>query len=85
MRKWILGFAIVLFGVLTWFLLIRPYDFTVSFKANTLPEIVNQSVKVFFHNDSESNGGVISYTNVSEFHFSDNEALWGGIDFTGWT
>jgi effector-binding domain-containing protein len=47
MRKWILGFAFVLFGVLIWFLLIRPYDFTVSFKANTLPEIVNQSIKVW--------------------------------------
>jgi len=47
MRKWILGFAFVLFGVLIWFLFIRPYDFTVSFKANTLPEIVNQSLKVW--------------------------------------
>ncbi len=47
MRKLILGFALVLFGVLIWFLFIRPYDFTVSFKAKTLPEIVNQSVKVW--------------------------------------
>jgi effector-binding domain-containing protein len=47
MRKWILGFAFILFGVLIWFLFIRSYDFTVSFKAKTLPEIVNQSVKVW--------------------------------------
>jgi effector-binding domain-containing protein len=47
MRKWILGFALVLFGVLIWFLFIRTYDFSVSFKAKTLPEIVNQSLKVW--------------------------------------
>jgi effector-binding domain-containing protein len=47
MRKWILGFAFVFFGVIIWFLFIRPYDFTVSFTAKTLPEIVNQSVKVW--------------------------------------
>lgn len=47
MRKWILGFALVLFGVLIWFLFIRTYDFSVSFKAETLPEIVNQSLKVW--------------------------------------
>ncbi|MFT5238804.1 MAG: preprotein translocase subunit SecF, partial [Flavobacteriaceae bacterium] len=47
MRKWILGFTFVLFGILIWFLFIRSYDFTVSFKAKTLPEIVNQSVKVW--------------------------------------
>ena len=47
MRKWILGFALVFLGVLIWFLFIRSYDFTVSFKAKTLPEIVNQSVKVW--------------------------------------
>ncbi len=46
---------------------------------------LNQSASAVFHNDSLYNGGQISYTNVSEYKFSDNEALWGGIDFTGWT
>lgn len=47
MRKWILGFSFVLLAVLIWYLFIKPYDFSISFKAKTLPEIVNQSVKVW--------------------------------------
>jgi effector-binding domain-containing protein len=47
MQKWILGCTVVIIGVLTWFLFLKPYDFSVSFKAKTLPEIVNQSVKIW--------------------------------------
>jgi effector-binding domain-containing protein len=47
MRKWIFGFGFILLAVLIWYLFMKPYDFSVSFKAKTLPEIVNQSVKVW--------------------------------------
>ena len=47
MRKWIQGFGFIMLAVLIWYLFIKPYDFSVSFKAKTFPEIVNQSVKVW--------------------------------------
>ena len=47
MRKWILGLGFVLIAVIIWYLFIKPFDFSVSFKAKTLPEIINQSVKVW--------------------------------------
>jgi hypothetical protein len=46
---------------------------------------LNQSTSCTFNNDSMENGGIVSYTNVSSYHFSDNEALWTGIDYVGWT
>lgn len=45
---------------------------------------LNQSAGTIFNNDSLFNGGAISYTNVSEYRFGDNEALFTSIDFTGW-
>lgn len=45
---------------------------------------LNQSAKVLFNNDSLSNNGSISYTNVSEYIFNENEALYTAIDFVGW-
>jgi effector-binding domain-containing protein len=47
MRKWILGCAVLVIGVLSWYLFLKPDDFSVSFKAKTLPEIVVQSVKIW--------------------------------------
>ena len=42
-----------------------------------------------FVNDSEcidcNTSTPMSYANVSRWHFSDNEALWTGISYTGWT
>ncbi len=46
---------------------------------------LNQSAGALFVNDSADFGGEVSYTNVSRYYFSDNEALWTGIDYTGWT
>src|SRR6056297_3043478 len=46
---------------------------------------LNQSTGTTFVNDSIHNGGKVSYTNVSYYHWSDNEALWTGIDYCGWT
>jgi hypothetical protein len=47
--------------------------------------ILNQSTSTYFKNDSKQNNGVVSYSNVSAYSFSDNEALWTGIDYAGWT
>jgi hypothetical protein len=59
------------------------HEFDYRYAKYHLP--LNQSSSTHFNNDSEWNGGNISYTNVSRYSFSDNEALWTGIDFTGWT
>jgi len=47
MRKWILTVVFFLLGVLIWYFFFKPYAFSVSFKANALPAIVNQSVKLW--------------------------------------
>lgn len=55
MRKWILGCTVLLVGILIWYLFIKPDDFSVSFKAKTLPEIVVQSVKIW---NTKKNGDI---------------------------
>ncbi|MBD3351248.1 MAG: hypothetical protein GF364_07155 [Candidatus Lokiarchaeota archaeon] len=44
----------------------------------------DQVVGTKFENDSETYG-YITYTNITKYYFSDNEALWGGTAYVSWT
>ncbi len=45
MKKLFYGMGFLLVAALCWYLLIKPYDYVVSFTARTIPGTLNQSVK----------------------------------------
>tara|TARA_R110002020_G_scaffold113688_1_gene261596 strand:+ start:99592 stop:100488 length:897 start_codon:yes stop_codon:yes gene_type:complete len=48
LKKKILGLlGLILIGALIWYLFIKPYDYLVSFTADTTPGTINQSIKVW--------------------------------------
>ncbi len=46
--------TIILIGFLTWYLFIKPYDYLVSFKANTFPGTINQTIKTWSYTLDDS-------------------------------
>lgn len=47
MKKLLLLIGIIFLGALSWYLLIKPYDYLVTIKANTHPGTLNQSIKTW--------------------------------------
>ncbi|MDN3643540.1 GyrI-like domain-containing protein [Lutimonas halocynthiae] len=47
LKKIILFLCVVLSGFLVWSLFLKPYDYLVTFKVNTIPGVVNQSLKLW--------------------------------------
>jgi effector-binding domain-containing protein len=47
LKKIILFLCAVLSGFLVWYLFLKPYDYLVTFKVNTIPGVVNQSLKLW--------------------------------------
>lgn len=47
MKKFILILGLILSGILIWHFFIKPYDYLVSFKSNTFPGAINQSIKTW--------------------------------------
>lgn len=47
MKKYILIISFLLSGFLVWYLFIKPYDYLVTFKAKTIPGVINQSLKLW--------------------------------------
>jgi GGDEF domain-containing protein len=45
MRKIKYFIVLILLGSLVWYLFIKPYDYLVTFKANTFPGTINQTIK----------------------------------------
>jgi len=44
-KKLVLAISTLLLGGLTWYLFIKPYDYTIRFNANTSPGTINQTLK----------------------------------------
>jgi len=65
MKKKIISIiGIILLGVLLWYLFIKPYDYLVTFKANTFPGAVNQSIKTW--NTSLKNGVITDQKDIDQ-------------------
>ncbi|MEL4455329.1 GyrI-like domain-containing protein [Lutimonas vermicola] len=47
MKKSIVLISVLLSGFLVWYLFIKPYDYLVTFKAKTIPGVINQSLKLW--------------------------------------
>ena len=47
LKKIILFLCVLLSGFLVWYLFLKPYDYLVTFKVNTIPGVVNQSLKLW--------------------------------------
>ena len=47
MKKIIVFGSIILSGFLIWYFFVKPYDYLVTFKANTFPGAINQSIKTW--------------------------------------
>jgi effector-binding domain-containing protein len=47
MRKITVSAIILIIGFLTWYLFIKPYDYLVTIKANTIPGTINQTIKLW--------------------------------------
>ncbi|MCB0473053.1 MAG: AraC family transcriptional regulator [Flavobacteriaceae bacterium] len=47
MRKTVWVVVLLIAGFLVWYLLIKPYDYLITFKVKTIPGTINQSVKLW--------------------------------------
>lgn len=47
MKKYILLLSVLLAGFLVWYLLLKPYDYLVTFKVKAIPGTINQSIKLW--------------------------------------
>lgn len=64
MKKTYLLIGLVVAGFLAWYLILKPYDYLVSFKARTFPGAINQSIKLW--NISLKGGQIESSENLLE-------------------
>lgn len=73
-KKVSLVFGLILLVLLLWYLFIKPYDYLVTFKANTFPGTINQSIKLWSQTlDSSSKIVQDDLQNVSQ-EFTSNDS-----------
>lgn len=65
-RKYFILFSVLVFGFVSWYLFIKPYDYLVTFKVNTYPGVVNQSIKTW--SDTLENSEIISSDDLYHVH-----------------